>query len=122
MEVLIMFGKNINKKVELYVMATTVCLFMTSLWTVLATSETALAATPAEKGGGVREDSPRARANAPTYHLVLNDNLIGMHVGTRDLSPSGDRIVFEHEKKLYITDQAASATRLLLAQVSDLVA
>jgi Tol biopolymer transport system component len=91
---------------------------MTSLWTVLATSETALAATPAEKGGGVREDTPRARANAPTYHLVLNDNLIGMHVGTRDLSPSGDRIVFEHEKKLYITDQAASATRLLLDEPS----
>ncbi|MHC4594218.1 MAG: protein kinase domain-containing protein [Planctomycetota bacterium] len=59
-------------------------------------------------------EQPGARANAPTYHLVLNDNIAGMHVGTRDFSPSGDRIVFEHEKKLYIADQTATATRLFL--------
>jgi serine/threonine protein kinase len=59
-------------------------------------------------------EQPEAKANAPMYHLVLNDYIAGMHVGTRDFSPSGDRIVFEHEKKLYITDQAATATRLLL--------
>jgi Tol biopolymer transport system component len=55
-----------------------------------------------------------ARANAPAYHLVLNDSIAGMHVGTHDFSPSGDRIVFEHEKKLYIVDQTTTAIRLLL--------
>jgi Tol biopolymer transport system component len=109
-----MFGKNRNKKVGLCVMVVTVCLVLAALWAVLATSETALAAAPAGKGGGVQQDIPGARANAPTYHLVLNDNIAGMHVGTRDFSPSGDRIVFEHEKKLYIADQTTTAIRLLL--------
>jgi len=109
-----MFGKNRNKKVGLCVMVVTVCLIPAALWAVRATSETALAAPPAGKGGGVQQDIPGARAIAPTYNLVLNDNIAGMHVGTRDFSPSGDRIVFEHEKKLYIADQTATAIRPLL--------
>jgi serine/threonine protein kinase/Tol biopolymer transport system component len=56
----------------------------------------------------------RAAMNRPTYNLVLDDGIAGMHVGTRAFSPDGSRIVFENESKLYITDRAATATRLLL--------
>ncbi|MHC4510762.1 MAG: TolB-like translocation protein, partial [Planctomycetota bacterium] len=109
-----MFGKNRNNKVGLWLMVGTVCLVLAALWAALATSGTALAAAPAGKGDGIQQDIPGARANVPTYHLVLNDYIAGMHVGTRDFSPSGDRIVFEHEKKLFIADKTITGIRLLL--------
>jgi serine/threonine protein kinase len=52
--------------------------------------------------------------NAPTYRLVLDDQIAGVPVGTCDFSPSGDRIVFQTEDNLYITDQTATIIRPLL--------
>jgi len=50
----------------------------------------------------------------PNYRLVLDDNIAGRPVGRCDFSPSGDRIVFESEDNLYITDQTATKIRPLL--------
>ena len=54
------------------------------------------------------------QANAPTYRLVLDDQIAGMPVGICDFSPSGDRIVFTTRDNLYITDQTATTIRPLL--------
>jgi len=50
----------------------------------------------------------------PNYRLVLDEQIAGMPVGTCDFSPSGDRIVFENDDNLYITDQTATIMRPLL--------
>ena len=54
------------------------------------------------------------QAKAPTYRLVLDDQIAGMSVGICDFSPSGDRIVFQTDDNLYITDQTATIIRPLL--------
>ncbi len=58
--------------------------------------------------------APGAKANGPTYSLVLDDQMAGMRVGQRDFSPSGDRIVFGSRDKLYITDLAGTVIRPIL--------
>jgi len=59
MEVLMMLCKNRNKKVGLCVMVVTASLVMATLWAVLATPETALAAKPDKPGGNVvKQDIP----------------------------------------------------------------
>ncbi len=57
---------------------------------------------------------PGAKANGPTYSLVLDDQMAGMRVGQREFSPSGDRIVFQSRDNLYITDQTTTIIRPLL--------
>ncbi|MHC4109998.1 MAG: protein kinase domain-containing protein [Planctomycetota bacterium] len=54
------------------------------------------------------------QAKAPTYNLVLDDQIAGVPVGICDFSPSGDRIVFTTDDNLYITDQTATTIRPLL--------
>jgi Tol biopolymer transport system component len=58
--------------------------------------------------------APGAKANGPTYSLVLDDQMAGMRVGQRDFSPSGDRIVFGSRDKLYIADLAGTVIRPIL--------
>lgn len=59
--------------------------------------------------------APSRATNGPTYRLVLDEKMAGMPVGRgRDFSPSGDRIVFVSQYRLYITDQAGAVTRPLL--------
>ena len=61
-----------------------------------------------------------AKANGPTYRLAFDSKIAGMPVreGTRsrrlDFSPSGDRIVFESQGRLYIADETGSLIRPLL--------
>ncbi len=68
--------------------------------------------------GMVRQ--PTAKVSRPTYRLVLDSKIAGMPVegGTwirrLDFSPSGDRIVFESQDKLYIADDTGSLIRPLL--------
>jgi serine/threonine protein kinase len=50
----------------------------------------------------------------PNYRLVLDEQIAGMPVGDYDFSPSGDRIVFESQGNLYVTDQTATTMRPLL--------
>lgn len=56
----------------------------------------------------------------PTYRLVLDSKIAGMPVkeGTwgrhLDFSPSGDRIVFESQDKLYIADETGTLIRPIL--------
>lgn len=63
--------------------------------------------------------APRAKANGPTYRLVLDSKIAGMPVkneGSKrnlDFSPSGDRIVFESQGKLYIADETGTLIRPL---------
>jgi len=58
--------------------------------------------------------APGAKVNGPTYRLILDDQIAGVPVGICDFSPSGDRIVFQTQDKLYITDQTATIIRPLL--------
>jgi Tol biopolymer transport system component len=58
--------------------------------------------------------APGAKVSGPTYRLVLDEQIAGKHVGTCDFSPSGDRIVFQSQDNLYITDQATTIIRPLL--------
>jgi Tol biopolymer transport system component len=64
--------------------------------------------------------APGAKANGPTYRLVLDSKTAGMPVneggGNRllDFSPSGDRIVFVSQRKLYIADETGTLIRPLL--------
>jgi Tol biopolymer transport system component len=57
--------------------------------------------------------------NAPTYRLVLDDQIAGVPVGMCDFSPSGDRIVFKTDDNLYITDQTATIIRPLLDDLGE---
>lgn len=54
------------------------------------------------------------QVNGPTYSLVLDDQIAGMEVGFFEFSPSGDRIVFASENKLYIADHTATVIRPIL--------
>jgi Tol biopolymer transport system component len=64
--------------------------------------------------------APGAKANGPTYRLAFDSKIAGMPVkkGTLnrrlDFSPSGDRIVFESQGKLYIADKTGTLIRPLL--------
>jgi len=64
--------------------------------------------------------APGAKANGPTYRLVLDSKIAGMPVKEGDwkrhldFSPSGDRIVFESQGKLYIADETGTLIRPLL--------
>ncbi|MGB2862874.1 MAG: DPP IV N-terminal domain-containing protein [Sedimentisphaerales bacterium] len=61
-----------------------------------------------------------AKANGPTYRLAFDSKIAGMPVKERswsrrlDFSPSGDRIVFESQGRLYIADETGSLIRPLL--------
>jgi serine/threonine protein kinase/Tol biopolymer transport system component len=57
--------------------------------------------------------------NAPTYRLVLDEQIAGVSVGTCDFSPSGDRIVFQTDDNLYITDQTTTIIRPLLDDLGE---
>jgi Tol biopolymer transport system component/tRNA A-37 threonylcarbamoyl transferase component Bud32 len=65
-------------------------------------------------------EQPGAKANGPTYRLVLDSKIAGMPVKEEkwkrrlDFSPSGDRIVFESQGKLYIADETGTLIRPLL--------
>ena len=58
--------------------------------------------------------APETKVNGPTYRLVLDDQMAGMRVGRRDFSPSGDRVVFGSQDKLYITGLTGTVTRPIL--------
>jgi serine/threonine protein kinase len=55
----------------------------------------------------------------PNYRLVLDEQIADMPVDECDFSPSGDRIVFESEGNLYITDQTATTVRPLLGDLGE---
>jgi len=55
----------------------------------------------------------------PNYRLVLDEQIAGMPVGEYDFSPNGDRIVFESQDNLYITDQTATKIQPLLADLGE---
>jgi Tol biopolymer transport system component len=58
--------------------------------------------------------APGTKVNGPTYRLVLDDQIAGMPVGPRDVSPTDDWIVFRSQDKLYIADQTATVIRPIL--------
>jgi len=64
--------------------------------------------------------APGAKVNGPTYRLVLDSKIAGMPMKEGswsrrlDFSPSGDRIVFESQGKLYIADETGTLIRPLL--------
>ena len=55
----------------------------------------------------------------PNYRLVLDDQIAGMPVRECDFSPSGDRIVFQSQNNLYITDQTATIIQPLLGDLGE---
>jgi len=65
--------------------------------------------------------APGAKANGPTYRLALDSKIAGMPVNVKgrdrrflDFSPSGDRIVFVSQRKLYIADETGTLIRPIL--------
>jgi len=50
----------------------------------------------------------------PNYRLVLDEQIAGMPVGECDFSPSGDRIVFQTDDNIYVTDETANTIRPIL--------
>jgi Tol biopolymer transport system component len=65
--------------------------------------------------------APGTKANGPTYRLVLDSKIAGMPVNVKqrdcrwlDFSPSGDRIVFVSQSKLYIADETGTLIRPIL--------
>jgi Tol biopolymer transport system component len=49
-----------------------------------------------------------------TYRLVFDDQMVGMVVNSSDFSPSGDRIVFASQSKIYIADRTGTVIRPIL--------
>jgi Tol biopolymer transport system component len=64
--------------------------------------------------------APGAKANGPTYRLVLDSKIAGMPVeeghwrSRLGFSPGGDRIVFESQGKLFIADETGTLIRPIL--------
>jgi len=65
--------------------------------------------------------APGTAVNGPTYRLVLDGEVAGMPVDGQGgwgrcvhFSPSGDRIVFQSQGKLYIADETGTVIRPLL--------
>ncbi|MHC4541373.1 MAG: hypothetical protein ACYS74_16595, partial [Planctomycetota bacterium] len=65
--------------------------------------------------------APGAKVNGPTYRLVLDSKIAGMPVNVKerdccwlDFSPSGDRIAFVSQNKLYIADETGTLIRPIL--------
>lgn len=68
-----------------------------------------------EKLEQLEAGTPGTPVKGPTYRLVLDEKIAGVPTGRScALSPSGDRIVFISQNKLYITNQSGAVTRPLL--------
>jgi hypothetical protein len=66
-------------------------------------------------GISVAKPLPATKVNMPAYRLVLDDQIAGIPIdGTRYFSPSGDRIAFRSQDKLYIADQNGTVIRPIL--------
>jgi Tol biopolymer transport system component len=52
--------------------------------------------------------------NGSTYRLVLDEKITGVPVGGKDISLSGDRIVFISQGKLFIADETGAVIRPIL--------